>query len=112
MTGLEHVRFADEELIKPKSLKGEAAQTIIRGRIVLSIRWKMETGEGVITRYPVFPELNCSMTIFICPAGWRTERTHGPICWRSITAGQGDLSVSFRMEGLSIWGKAIWQSMS
>ena len=52
------------------------------------------------------------MVVFICPAGWRTERTHGPICWRSITAGQGDLSVSFRMEGLSIWGKAIWQSMS
>ena len=112
MTGLEHVRFADEELIKTQVLQGEAAQTIIRGENCSVYKMGNETGEGVITRYPVSPELNCSMTIFICPVGWRTERTHGPICWRSITAGQGDLSVSFRMEGLSIWGKAIWQSMS
>ena len=109
MTGLEHVRFADEELIKTQVLQGEAAQTIIRGENCSVYKMENETGEGVITRSP---ESNCSMMIFICPAGWRTERTHGPICWRSITAGQGDLSVSFRMEGLSIWGKAIWQSMS
>ena len=112
MTGLEHVRFADEELIKTQVLKGEAAQTIIRGEncSVYKMEMKPERVSSPDTRCS--PELNCSMTIFICPAGWRTERTHGPICWRSITAGQGDLSVSFRMEGLSIWGKAIWQSMS
>ena len=110
MTGLEHVRFADEELIKTQVLKGEAAQTIIRGENCSVYKMKPERASSPDTRCS--PELNCSMTIFICPAGWRTERTHGPICWRSITAGQGDLSVSFRMEGLSIWGKAIWQSMS
>jgi len=32
MTGLEHVRFADEELIKTQVLQGEAAQTIIQGK--------------------------------------------------------------------------------
>ena len=112
MTGLEHVRFADEELIKTQVLKGEAAQTIIRGENCSVYKMENETGEASSPDTRCSPELNCSMTIFICPVGWRTERTHGPICWRSITAGPGALSVSFRMEGLSIWGKAIWQSMS
>lgn len=55
MTGLEHVRFADEELIKTQVLKGEAAQTIIRGENCSVYKMENETGEGVITRYPVFP---------------------------------------------------------
>ena len=112
MTGLEHVRFADEELIKTQVLKGEAAQTIIRGENCSVYKMENETGEGVITRYPVFPGIELLYDDIHMSCGWRTGRTHGPTCWRSITAGQGDLSVSFRMEGLSIWGKAIWQSMS
>ena len=55
MTGLEHVRFADEELIKTQVLQGEAAQTIIRGENCSVYKMENETGEGVITRYPVFP---------------------------------------------------------
>ena len=67
---LSHVRFADEELIKTQVLQGRRLRLSFRGRIVLSTRWKNETGEGVITR-PSVPRI-CSMTIFICPAGWRT----------------------------------------
>ena len=48
MTGLEHVRFADEELIKTQVLKGEAAQTIIRGENCSVYKMENETGEGVI----------------------------------------------------------------
>ena len=153
MTGLEHVRFADEELIKTQVLKGEAAQTIIRGENCSVYKMENETGEGVITRYPVFPgiellyddiHMSCGVAhredpradlleIHHCRTGrFECEFSDGravysgkfipivheyvllvrPTCWRSITAEPGALSVSFRMEGLSIWGKAIWQSMS
>ena len=53
--GLNHVRFADEELIKTQVLQGEAAQTIIQGENCSVYKMENETGEGVITRYPVFP---------------------------------------------------------
>ena len=53
--GLNHVRFADEELIKTQVLHGEAAQTIIQGENCSVYKIENETGEGVITRYPVFP---------------------------------------------------------
>ena len=53
--GLNHVRFADEELIKTQVLHGEAAQTIIQGENCSVYKMENETGEGVITRYPVFP---------------------------------------------------------
>ena len=52
---LSHVRFADEELIKTQVLQGEAAQTIIQGKNCSVYKMENETGEGVITRYPVFP---------------------------------------------------------
>ena len=55
MTELEHVRFTDEELIKTQVLQGEAAQTIIRGENCSVYKMGNENGEGVITRYPVFP---------------------------------------------------------
>lgn len=70
--GLNHVRFADEELIKTQVLQGEAAQTIIQGENCSVYKMENETGEGVITRYPVFPGIEllyCFMpTRTICPA--------------------------------------------
>ena len=67
---LSHVRFADEELIKTQVLQGEAAQTIIQGKNCSVYKMENETGEGVDHPIPGVPlGLNCSMTIFICPAG-------------------------------------------
>ena len=112
MTGLEHVRFADEELIKTQVLQGEAAQTIIQGENCSVYKMENETGEGVITRYPVFPgiellyddiHMSCGVAHREDPRADLLEINH---------CRTGALSVSFRMEGLSIWGKAIWQSMS
>ena len=55
MTGWEHVRFADEELIKTQVLQSTAARTVIQGENCSVYKMENETGEGVITRYPVFP---------------------------------------------------------
>ena len=55
MTGWEHVRFADEELIKTQVLQSTAARTVIQGENCSVYKMENETGEGVITMYPVFP---------------------------------------------------------
>ena len=110
--GLNHVRFADEELIKTQVLQGEAAQTIIQGENCSVYKMENETGEASLPDTQCSPESNCSMMIFICPAEWRTGRTPGPTCWRSITAGLAGLSVNFQMGAQSIWERVIWPSMS
>ena len=109
---LSHVRFADEELIKTQVLQGEAAQTIIQGKncSVYKMETRPERASSPDTRCSL--GLNCSMTIFICPAGWRTGRTPGPTCWRSITAGLVGLSANFQTGARSIWERVIWPSMS
>lgn len=111
MTGLEHVRFADEELIKTQVLKGEAAQTIIRGENCSVYKMENETGEGVITRYPVFPgiELLYDDIHMSCGAAHREDpradlleinhcRTGRFECefsdGRAVYLGEGDLAVN------------------
>ena len=72
---LSHVRFADEELIKTQVLQGRRLRLSFRGRIVLSTRWKTRPERASSPDTRCSPGSNCSMTIFICPAGWRTGRT-------------------------------------
>ena len=72
---LSHVRFADEELIKTQVLQGEAAQTIIQGKNCSVYKMENETGEGVITRYPVFPGIEllyCDEFVREMPDGYQT----------------------------------------
>ena len=44
--GLNHVRFADEELIKTQVLQGEAAQTIIQGENCSVYKWRIGRTPG------------------------------------------------------------------
>lgn len=110
---LSHVRFADEELIKTQVLQGEAAQTIIQGKNCSVYKMENETGEGVITRYPVFPgiELLYDDIHMSCGVAHRGGPPGRP-CWRSITAGLVGLSANFQTGARSIWERVIWPSMS
>ena len=109
---LSHVRFADEELIKTQVLQGEAAQTIIRGENCSVYKMENETGEGVITRYPVFPGIELLYDDIHMSCGVAHREDPGPTCWRSITVGLAGLSANFQMGVRSIWERVIWPSMS
>ena len=93
MTGLEHVRFADEELIKTQVLKGEAAQTIIRGENCSVYKMENETGEGVITRYPVFPGIELLYRDLHAATGVREQYACG---W--LPAGRDDSATAKWLE--------------
>ena len=110
--GLNHVRFADEELIKTQVLQGEAAQTIIQGENCSVYKMENETGEGVITRYPVFPGIELLYDDIHMSCGVAHREDPRADCWRSITAGLAGLSVNFQMGAQSIWERVIWPSMS
>lgn len=109
---LNHVRFADEELIKTQVLQGEAAQTIIQGENCSVYKMENETGEGVITRYPVFPGIELLYDDIHMSCGVAHREDPRATCWRSITAGLAGLSVNFQMGVRSIWERVIWPSMS
>ena len=112
MTGLEHVRFADEELIKTQVLKGEAAQTIIRGENCSVYKMENETGEGVITRYPVFPgiELLYDDIHMSCGVAHREDPRADLLEINHCRTGRFECEFS---DGRAVYlGEAIWQSMS